>query len=57
MRKNAIDTRRAKDLFLPADLSKAGWMDAVPIARSLTQVPNAACPMAISRSREKQRRR
>jgi hypothetical protein len=57
MKKNARDARRAKELFLPADPSKAGWMDAAPIVRSSMQVPNAACQVATSRSREKQRRR
>jgi hypothetical protein len=56
MRKHATDARRIKVLLLAADLSKAGWMDAVPIARSLMQVLNAACPMASNRNKRKQRR-
>jgi hypothetical protein len=45
-----------KALSWAAYLLKAGWMAAALIARSLTPVLNAACPMVSSRNRKKLRK-
>jgi hypothetical protein len=48
--------RMTKALSWAAYLLKAGWMAAALIARSLTPVLNAACPMVSSRNRKKLRK-